>query len=967
MPDRPLCLHEVLIDEVRHIRGLTASQGVALEQAGLVTTAGGFPEQAPSDEQNALQQTYAILRPSELGMTALCLSGGGIRSASFALGVLQALAEKRVLERFDYLSTVSGGGYVGGFLTAWIHRAHQEPSGAGVGPSRLTGQSTPLPPGVQRVFGALAGRYQPKPPTAVEPDPIRHLRSYSRYLAPRGGLLSVDTWTLAAIYLRNLAITWSVVLPFVIGLMALPVAFTSGITAGNQALALPAGFAAMGLLLLVAGPALAAFRARLHREPSAEETAASGAAARLGVRRLVVYPMLVASAAAVFAIGVDLFTSTSTDLHAVWRGMDVLHPDGWKTEFIAFSALFGAMSGFMAFLMEEALNLWREEGWRRSWRRLRLSDLVVMPVAGAVGGAVGGLLLIGLSQFVTGMTASTALAWYATLAPAIGLVAVYVALAAYTALGNRLQGDFDREWLARISAQVLMAALGWSAWFAVALFGPVLITKGIPGLVETAGGVAGILVYVLTKVAPSANEPGRSDPRLLRLALPAAAIVLMVCLLMMVARVTHALIPPIAEVLSQGPMMTAWAPLVLIAGSWLLAVLLSALINPNTFALHATYRLRIVRTWLGATRPSTSDGDRDFTGDDDLPLAKLWPPRPRTDADPPRPLFPVINAALNVIGGGPLGLQDRKALPFSFSPLHCGAHSAGMELGFRPSAAYGYDRGNQSGVTLGTAMAISGAAVSPSMGAFSSGVTAMVLALLNIRLGSWLGNPGSAGARTWRRPGPLFALNAWLSEAMGWARADSAYVYLSDGGHFENLGVYEMIRRRCRVIVVSDAGCDGEQSYADLATAVRLVRVDLGIPLEFAGQPFPPLDQPAPRLTRHRVLVATIRYAAVDGEQTPAGVLIYVKAGLTGEESVDLHNFARRFPAFPHQTTADQFFDEPQLESYRSLGHQTVTRLMDAPSASDDNDTSGTMAVNPDPLQELIRCARANQPPMREN
>ena len=109
--------------------------------------------------------------------TALCLSGGGIRSASFGLGVLQGLAQHNLLAKFDYLSTVSGGGYIGSWLTAWIHRHPQGRDGV-----------------IDELTSFRASKIDP------EHEPIRRLREYSHYLTPQWGLLSADTWTWVAIY-----------------------------------------------------------------------------------------------------------------------------------------------------------------------------------------------------------------------------------------------------------------------------------------------------------------------------------------------------------------------------------------------------------------------------------------------------------------------------------------------------------------------------------------------------------------------------------------------------------------------------------------------------------------------------------------------------------------------------------------------------------------------------------------------
>ena len=230
-------------------------------------------------------------------------------------------------------------------------------------------------------------------------------------------------------------------------------------------------------------------------------------------------------------------------------------------------------------------------------------------------------------------------------------------------------------------------------------------------------------------------------------------------------------------------------------------------VNVNRFSLHALYRNRIICAFLGASNVESKPVRDRFTGfdnNDNLPFYQLWPISPvppETDETTSSWVpFHVVNMALNLVSGEHLAWQQRKAESFTVSPLHCGA----SELGYRPTEVYG----DPKGITVGTAVAISGAAVSPNMGYHSSPPLALLMTLFNVRLGWWLGNPGVAGESTYKREGPATAQRALLNELFGATTDTREYVYLSDGGHFENLGLYEMVRRRCRRIVVSDAGCD---------------------------------------------------------------------------------------------------------------------------------------------------------------
>ena len=184
----------------------------------------------------------------------------------------------------------------------------------------------------------------------------------------------------------------------------------------------------------------------------------------------------------------------------------------------------------------------------------------------------------------------------------------------------------------------------------------------------------------------------------------------------------------------------------------------------------------------------------------------------------------------------------------------------------------------------------------------------------------------------------------------------SAYLELSDGGHFENLGLYELVRRRVPLIVVADGGMDPTFAFADLANAIERVRVDFGVDvvLDREGFGLGELQAGRDRLVcvggRHVEVaergwaVARVRYpeatpagaagvvptaGAGEGSGIPftreahEGVLVYLKPAMRAGLRADIMAYRAANPDFPHETTADQFFDEGQFEAYRELGYQT--------------------------------------------
>jgi hypothetical protein len=385
----------------------------------------------------------------------------------------------------------------------------------------------------------------------------------------------------------------------------------------------------------------------------------------------------------------------------------------------------------------------------------------------------------------------------------------------------------------------------------------------------------------------------------------------------------------------------------------------SLTLNINRFSLHALYRNRLTRAFLGASKRRTPNPFTGFDENDSPQMRELWPKKkgnrwPAIAKNEWRP-FHLLNMTLNIVSANKLAWQERKAASFIVSPLHCGtgskidrseganrapvldSNSVGglepqieMPIGaFRRTEEYG----GKNGISLGTAMAISGAAANPNMGYHSSPAITLLMAMLNVRLGWWLGNPGSEGENTFRHEGPSIAIAPLLQETFGLTTDSRKYVHLSDGGHFENLGLYEMVRRRCRFILVCDAGRDPTFGFEDLGNAVRKIFIDFGISIRFGNlQTLKPRGKEAnnsagPTQAYH--VLGEIDYRAIDSQcGVENGVILYLKAGYHGSESAAVTSYAMANPEFPHQTTANQWFTESQFEAYRSLGFEIMDKIL---------------------------------------
>jgi hypothetical protein len=361
-----------------------------------------------------------------------------------------------------------------------------------------------------------------------------------------------------------------------------------------------------------------------------------------------------------------------------------------------------------------------------------------------------------------------------------------------------------------------------------------------------------------------------------------------------------------------------------------------------------------------------------FDSKDDFPISNLRAiPRKETNPVYLGP-YAIFNTTLNLNQGSELATQERKGAPFIFSPLFCGfdprhssedvksynkSDSTLKKDGYRHTEDFAYP---PDGPNLGTAFAISGAAANPNSGYSTSAPVAFLLTIFNVRLGWWVGNPRIDSVSS--RPGPTIALRSLLAELFALTDARSPFLNLSDGGHLENLGLYELVRRRCRYIIIGDGEQDGDLNFGSLGGAIRKCRADFGVEIEIDPQRIRRLDG----LSSTHCVVGTITYpeedacpaAGVTGDPVceargkAKGWILYLKASLTGDEPEDVTEYHASHPDFPHQSTANQFFTESQFESYRQLGLHVVRSVFENIRVKPDGRSWGQVT---DLFQDLAR------------
>ncbi|MEM9456895.1 MAG: patatin-like phospholipase family protein [Myxococcota bacterium] len=362
------------------------------------------------------------------------------------------------------------------------------------------------------------------------------------------------------------------------------------------------------------------------------------------------------------------------------------------------------------------------------------------------------------------------------------------------------------------------------------------------------------------------------------------------------------------------PFDDALVPWVVYGSAGALLVYALLFLNANATSIHQYYRDRLSLAYLFQVVPrepesGSGSGSGSVRSTDALRMTEL-------NAAGTIAPYHLINTTLNLAGSKDINLRGRQGDFFVFSKHYVGSERTGYCATSDMEAA---DRR----LTLGTAMAISAAAASPNMGTLTVRSLAFVMTLLNIRLGYWLVHPRRVAAhRRGLSSNTGVGLGQLLTEALSRTVADGRHVNVSDGAHIENLGVYELLRRRCRVIVCGDGEGDPDMTFSGLATVIRYALTDMGIHIDINLEDF---NKDAQGRSKHHHAIGRIDYG--DGE---IGWLLYIKSSIGRRELPYIEHYRHANPEFPHQSTADQFFDEAQFEAYRALGFKVGMRTMQA-------------------------------------
>jgi hypothetical protein len=927
---------------------------------------------------------YKIVADRQLA--AVCFSGGGIRSATFNLGVLQGFAQSGLLPNIDYISSVSGGGYIHEFLAGWILKSGSR--------SKV----------IRELIPQAEPECLPRPP-----EPIEWLKKYSSYLTPARGILSTDTWTAVAIWLRNTLLNQIPILTaFAFGFYTVHLLVPRPIEGWRpgywhgQVFGL-SGWCISGITLsLFAIVSVCVLCRNLYLQ---EHRAATGEGS--------VKDLLTNGAVVVWIILPWLAFSVWV---SYWVQMPAAHsslPYWLPVGLISLLMLVTVESVIFAGGARRAYKSLNPgcSSWRRglAWAGFALCGLLASAVALAFGWAAMEATRWASSALTDwahdtfgaqhGVAALIIDAWRIRLVmlPGLLLSVPYVAIELTVGLLGRDYGSMRREWLSRLRAWSMLYALLWVAVATLVLLGPYvgyyIEYKGLTWIWSS------LLAFALSHGATifagwnpkSDGKPtqngflGLKPMDLLALVAGPIAIVSLLLLLSFAASITLDRVAQVVRIQLCAVASTSNVPcqldhlvigipapreflvadclcMISMLGA---ALLLGWRVDLNEFSMHSFYKNRLSRCYLGATVPGARQADP-FTGFDDRSLLKL--PDGQLREHPPlvRDLlpvgyrkangqegrydgpFPIFCTTLNLTTGEDLATQERKGTSFAFTPLFSGysvpwtdghPNNRVSYNGFVPTDEYAYRNG---GIHLDSAVAISGAALNPNQGYNSNPALAFLMTFFNVRLGWWISNtrkmdrwPATNGRST-----PSFPLLHLFKELFGMVGDGAKYLNLSDGGHFDNMGLYELVRRRCTYIIVCDAEADLEMTFEGMGAAITKCRADFGTEIDLDLRPLRRQEETA--YSKAHCVVGTIRYPPPPGESSEpsvatacsclqdddddgyTGTIVYMKSSLVGDEPADLLTHQLKCADFPQDSTANQWFTESLFEAYRRLGHHVA-------------------------------------------
>ncbi len=756
--------------------------------------------------------TDSPANPAANDLIGLALSGGGIRSATFSLGIMQALAARNLFKKIDYLSTVSGGGYIGSSVT-WLTSKLAQDSVKGD-----AGQFSPEK-------GAFPyGSDDPRPGNDKRATPgqqrmLQYLREHGYYLTPGAGinLFSLIAAVLRGTFLNLLVWIPTFILIFLL-LFALPGLFNS---AENSA----------------STPIISDFLERLTPN-----------------------------------LGCPTLTQTERSALPNIPGCN----------------LAGLTQPFST------------EGVRKT--------LEARAPFEQTGARLHSLLLFEWAMLLGFITLAS-----------LAFAAVIYSLA--TRWGRRNDLATKTKWYLRRRHSEKFVAIALPVSIIALLLGSLpLLATYLDSWVASTGVlsvIAGIIITLRDFIQSSGGKKSTRPGALVAVGAGAFLYGVTLCSYLVAEGLFHGDIPSAGYIVA--------LLVVLVIG-------LGLVVNLNYISIHRYYRDRLMESFM----PDIDDALNQRTGS--APGANSAELHEISQLAQPHGPYHIINTNAVLVSSKQPVYKNRGGDNFILSPLYCGSNATG----WRRTGHFMDGK-----MTLATAVAISGAAANPNTGVGGVGLTrnlflSLTMSLLNLRLGYWAENPKPVAAKfKWRKHSPnhfrpgAYALGNFLGTDDAGYNENRDFIQLSDGGHFENTGLYELIRRRVKVAIVCDGGADSEFSFSDMQTSVRRIEEDFGARVRILGKASPdeivpavpdePAYPPGAGFSERGHMLAQITYA-----DQSIGWLIFLKTTLIKEVSFKVKGYKAQNPSFPDESTADQFFDEVQFEAYRELGFCIADKMLNS-------------------------------------
>ena len=850
-------------------------------------------------------------------LVGLAFSGGGIRSATINMGIAQALERRGVFDHVDYMSTVSGGGYLGSSISTAMRRLG--PDGQGEFPYRYQ------EPEEQDEVGTTGA------PPMVETKFLTWVRNNSNYMAT-GNFL--DWPRIFAVVLRGMLANFLVLLPILLALAVGMVWFHGDtlaewdaadqhLAAARETAAEAEAAAELAEKRATGGDQEAWAAAAQARQRAQAATAAADAAAAAAPRlsRLFFFALILIGILLLLILAFPAFIR----VYKAYKHRDVVECGEESTvesrgllEIVFAIVLVAAV--VVALL--EALPL-----LIRWFHRIESGGLRGLYASATGGGALAVIAAAGKAlSGLGGLKQKIALFLVGLLGLAIPLlIALYVADDLIYPVAGIEAGHPTPAY--QVTAHAPMEFFQRSSDI-----GPVRLLPGILLIIMCGGLLA-------SRVGKLRKSKGRT-------------------VLTVVATLVGFLVGYLLLVVASLGLAKLSAPLgvdgirpdLLILGLTVVLMLYCyGAVDVNLNAVLGLYRDRLAAAYLIGKRKKKGENgeptdEEEMFIEPDLNLEELCGGIPKEE----KATFPgerdaakhhcpshhskapyhILNTALNLQGSKDKLVRDRGSDFFMFSKLYYGGRRTGYCETWRLEKVFPQ-------MDLPTAMAISAAAASPNSGRMTSKPLVALMTLLNVRLGYWVPHPGklydwlkrkkiaepTLGHR-WRWRVPPISL---LREMRSGVNEEHDLVNLSDGGHIENMAVYELLRRRCKYIICGDGEADPELTFGGLATLMRSARIDMGIEIEILLDDLRLGDD---RTSKQHAALGKIKYPPrAHGGAPEEGYLLYIKSSFTGNEDETMREYRAKSGAFPHESTADQFFDEGQFEAYRALGFHMADGL----------------------------------------